>query len=175
MQLTFAQLSGNLYLAPQVGIHASTFTETWRAFLIPSDAIPGADIDLGLSVLVGSWYRLRLDFDAIAGQWHAQIADAAPGTSLVDATDTFIGWTATSGLFDGVAFIEGEGTVGTTVGNLALVDNINVTAIPEPATTGLLCCAWVLLEVFPAPRAIRKPRSQLSPAGPESGRFDRLE
>lgn len=74
------------------------------------------DIDLGLAVLEGLWYRLQLDFDAIAGQWHAQIADDATGTMLVDTTGVFSGWTAASGLFDGVAFIEGEGSPNTTVG-----------------------------------------------------------
>jgi PEP-CTERM motif len=137
MQLTFAQLGTNLYTAPQVGIYASTFTETWRLFLIPSDGNNGADIDLGLAVTRGLWYRVQLDFDSIDGGWHAQIADAGSGVSLVNQTGTFSNWTPSAGLFDGVAFIEGEGSPDTTIGNLALVDNINVTATPEPATTGL--------------------------------------
>jgi hypothetical protein len=143
MQLTFAQLSSNLYTAPQVGIYASTFTETWRLFLIPSDGGIGADIDLGLGITQGLWYRVQLDFDSIAGGWHARIADAGTGTTLVNQTGTFSDWTSASGLFDGVAFIEGEGSPDTTIGNLALVDNINVTATPEPASTGLLLASSI--------------------------------
>jgi len=148
MQLTFAQLSDNLYIAPQVGIYASSFTESWRLFLIPGGGgVTGADIDLGLAVGLGLWYRLQLDFDATAGTWHAQIADASNGSILVNQMGAFADWQPSFGPFDSVAFIEGEGGLGITTANLALVDNINVTSspVPEPATTSLVGGVLALL------------------------------
>jgi hypothetical protein len=144
MQLTFAQLQSNFYATPQAGIYASSLTGGWRLFLIDSTHTVFADEDLGLAVTLGRWSRVAFDLDALTGGWHVTIGDVASGTTLLDKSGIFSNWTTSSGLFDSVAFFDGDPDG--TVANLAYVDNINVTStpVPEPATLSLLLLSGLL-------------------------------
>jgi hypothetical protein len=145
MQLTFAQVSSNLYATPQAGIYASSLTGGWRLFLIDSTFTVFADQDLFLPVTLGLWYRVEFELDALSGAWHTVIGDVATGTTLIDVSGVFAGWTAGSGLFDSVAFFDGDpsGTIAT----LAYVDNVNVVSspLPEPSSLTLIGAGVVLL------------------------------
>jgi hypothetical protein len=140
MQLTFAQLTRTFYNTPQAGIFASSLTQGWRVFLIDSTDTVFADIDLGVAATTGTWYRVGFDLDAGTGAYRVRITDIATSTLLTDTSGVFAGWTADSGRFDAVSFFDGEGSPTATIGNLALVDNINVeaTPVPEPSSALLL-------------------------------------
>jgi len=144
MQLTFAELQSNFYLTPQAGIYASSLTGGWRLFLIDSTNTVFDDEDLGLPVTLGSWSRVAFDLDALTGAWHVTIGDVATSTTLLDKSGVFANWTASSALFDSVAFFDGDPDG--TVANLAYVDNINVSAtpVPEPGTLSLLALGGLL-------------------------------
>jgi hypothetical protein len=88
---------------------------------------------------------VAFDLDTALGSYRVRIDDLTTGQSLVDRSDVFAGWTAANGKYDTVAFFSGHdtGNVAVTIANQATVDNINVTAVPEPAaawlwTTGLV-------------------------------------
>lgn len=138
MQLTFAQQQSNYYSTPQAGVYASSQTQGWRLFLIDSTLTAFADQDLGLPVSLGVWYRVQFELDAVTGEWRVVIGDIASGSTLLDQTGTFAGWTAGSGLFDSVSFFDGDPNGD--VANLAYVDNVNVTAntVPEPGSLSLV-------------------------------------
>lgn len=137
-QLTFANARDNFYITPQAGIYASSFTQGWRLFLI-GESGTGVDLDLGVPVMLGRWYRLALDLDTLTGSYRARIGDAATAAMLADASGIFPGWVpGVDGLYDAVAFIEGEGSLDSTISNLAFVDNINVTATPAGPMLPLL-------------------------------------
>lgn len=133
IQLTFASLVDNLYIAPQAGIYAASQSQDWRLFLIDSGYL---DLPL-LPVTLGQWVRLRLDVQQTTGAWRATIDDIASGVRLVDQNGLFPSWGPGSGQWDAVAFIEGEGSP-STVSNLAWVDNVNVTTRPVPAPAPLI-------------------------------------
>jgi hypothetical protein len=107
-------------------------------FLIDGTETLAADVDLGVPAAVGTWYRVAFDLNALTGGYRARVTDVATGTLLVDRVDAFAGWLSGSGPFDAVGFFDGEGGVGVTRSNLAVVDNINVRATPEPASLFLL-------------------------------------
>lgn len=133
IQLTFASLVDNLYVAPQAGIYAASQSQDWRLFLLDAGYL---DLPL-LPVTLGQWVRLRLDVQQSTGAWRAIIDDIASGVRLVDQTGLFPSWGPGSGQWDAVAFIEGEGSP-STVSNLAWVDNINVTTRPVPAPPAII-------------------------------------
>lgn len=137
-QLTFANAQENFYITPQAGIYASSLSQGWRLFLIGESGI-AADIDLGLTATLGQWYRVSFALDNVDGSYRAIITDAASGTTLVDQSGVFAGWSpGVDGQYDAVAFIEGEGSSDATIGHLAFVDNIGVTATPAPAGLALV-------------------------------------
>ena len=144
MQLTFAQLTSNFYSTPQAGVYASSLTGGWRLFLIDSTGTVFDDEDLGLPVALGRWSRVAFDLNTLTGGWHVTIGDVAAGTTLLDSSGVFSGWTPASGLFDSVAFFDGDPDG--TLGNLAYIDNVNVTAtpVPEPGTLSLLLLGGLL-------------------------------
>ncbi len=146
MQLTFAQTTRNLYGAPQAGVYASSRTGGWRLFLA-EDVAPGIDLDLGVVATPGIWYRVTFDLDTTTGGYRVRIDDVAAGTSLLDRSDSFAGWSADFGNYDAVAFFSGHDTLNpdVTVANLASVDNINVSAVPEPPAAAVLLAGLAVL------------------------------
>lgn len=136
MQLTFAEAGlDNFAYTTQAGIYASSLTNGWRLFVIGG---PGADIDLGVPATVGTWYHVQLDFDSTTNTFHSVISDVLTGTVLVDEFDTVAGLTTADKQYDSIAFFGGETTPNQTVADLAVVDNINITATPEPTSLLLL-------------------------------------
>lgn len=150
MQLTFAQATRTLYTAPQAGIYAASLSQGWRLFLIEDTGPISADIDLGAVATPGSWYRVAFELDTTLGSYKVQIDDMTAGQNVVSQTGVFAGWTAANGQYDSVAFFSGHDTsnAAVTIANQATVDNINVTAVPEPATAwlwaaGLGAAGWL--------------------------------
>jgi hypothetical protein len=140
MQLTFAQVGVSGFAGtPQAGIYASSLTEGWRLFLISSNGGPFADIDLLAPANLSTWYHLDLNLDATTGTFHSVISDAATSALLSDQTNVISGWAPDNALFDSFAFFGGE-LSDNRIGNIGIVDNINVTTnpIPEPASMALL-------------------------------------
>lgn len=70
------------------------------------------------------------------GEFHSRIWDGATGTSLLDQYNLIAGWNPADAQFDAFAFIGGELTPEATIGNIAVIDNVNITAVttPEPGT-----------------------------------------
>jgi hypothetical protein len=152
-QLTFANAQFNFYITPQAGIYASSLTQRWYVFLIGESGI-GANIDLGVPAALGQWYTLSFDLDNLDGSYRARIADTASGSTLVDSSGAFAGWVpGVDGLYDSVAFIEGEGSFDATIPHLAFVDNINVTATPAAGSLAVFGLAPLLLA---AARRVRR-------------------
>lgn len=150
MQLTFAQTSRNLYVAPQAGVYAASQTGGWRLFLLEDAGATNVDLDLGVPASVGIWYRVSFDLDALTGAYRVQIGDIAAGTSLLDLSGSFAGWTSSNGQYDAVAFFSGHdvNNAAVTVANLASVDNINVVAVPEPAPAVLLAAGLAVVALW---------------------------
>jgi hypothetical protein len=120
-----------------------------------------ADIDLGVPAPVGEWFTVGLDFDALRGQYDATIADTATGAILTNSIGLLPGWTAADNVFDTVAFFKGDLGVDDTIGNVGVVDNINVTAsVPEPATWLMLMGGMAALMSIGATR--RSPNSVMA-------------
>lgn len=147
MQLSFARLDLNFAVTAQAGVYASTLTQDWRLFLIDSTYTLVLDVPLGVAAPLGRWTRVGFELDATTGAYRVQLGDIASGTSLLDSSGSFAGWLPGSGVFDAVSFFDGEQTPGQTLANLAMVDNINVSAVPEPATWALLLLGSVLLSL----------------------------
>lgn len=135
MQLTFAQVGiRNFATTPQAGIYASSLTQGWRLFLISSNGgAASADTDLGGAASVGTWYRLELTLDVNTGAFHSRVSDIAQGQLLVDRTDVIPNWQPQDGQFDSFAFFGGELSPDDTVGNVGIVDNVNIVAVAVPA------------------------------------------
>ncbi|MEP7002257.1 MAG: PEP-CTERM sorting domain-containing protein [bacterium] len=139
IQLTFGQNGvDNWAYGPQAGIYASSLTQGWRLFATAGGT--SADIDLGVAAVVGTWYTVRQSFDILTGQFHSQIFDTATGTTLVDQFNTLAGWDPTGVQFDSFAFFGGDLSPDDTVGNIGVIDNVNITAVttPEPSSIALL-------------------------------------
>jgi len=100
---------------------------------------PVADIYLSAPADLSTWYHLNLTLDATTGTFHSEITDIATSTLLSDQTNTIAGWTPNNALFDSFAFFGGE-LSNDTVGNIGIVDNVNVTTnrFPNRATAALL-------------------------------------
>ena len=135
----------------QCGIYAESFTQSWHVYVAGTNSGFLIDIDLGLGIDLGRWYRVALDLDAVNGVVHSRISDAASGTVLVDQSDVVKGWTANEGLYDIVDFFDGELTPENTVSNLAVIDNVQfcceTTGVPAEAPPS----TWVGLRVYPNP------------------------
>ena len=146
MELTFSQTGvANFSAAPQAGLYASSLTHTWRFFLIGSNGGPRDDFDLGVAAAVDTWYTVSLDIDAVGGSFHSVIRDTLSGNLLVDQTNSYTGWHASYAAFDSISFFGGETGAfdpavagSTTIAAIAQVDNINIVAVPEPASWGLM-------------------------------------
>ncbi len=143
MQLTFAQAgAGNFAGIPQAGIYASSFTGGWRLF---SQGAVFADIDLGVPATIGTWYYVQLSFDVGTATFHSVIVDAATGNVLVNRFDVVAGLDSSNTQYNSIAFFGGEVSPGDTVANVSTVDNINITASPEPSTLLLIGSGLSLL------------------------------
>ena len=140
MQLTFAHAGVSSFdVTPQAGVYASSLTQGWRLFLIGETGL-GADIDLNVAAVLGNWYRVSLDADALTGTFHTRIFDVLNGTQLLDDTQALAGWSPLEANWDSIAFFGGDLT-GTTA-NQAVVDNVNISSsgsVPEPSTVALVC------------------------------------
>lgn len=143
MQVGFSQLQGTLDPAkvPTVGLFVGAVSQSWRLFTGTANTF--GEPDLGVPVVLGTWYGLQLDLDALAGTLHSRITDVATGSTLLDTVTSlsqFGAWDpAVDGQFNIESFLGGELSATTTSG-LAVVDNINV-PIPEPAAVMLLASA----------------------------------
>ena len=147
MQLSFGQNGvANWAGTPQAGIYASSLSKTWRVFNNASGVT--GDIDLGIPAVIGVWYTVSQTLDVGLGLFHSRIVDAATGTLLIDRFDTFLGWNPADIHFDSFAFIAGEESFGDTIGNIGVVDNVNVlSATPEASSFVLLALGLVPLVV----------------------------
>lgn len=146
MQLTFGQNGvANWAYTPQAGIYASSLSKTWRLFV--TTASTAADIDLGVSADVNRWYTVSQSLDVTLGLFHSQIYDGATGAVLADVSNLLAGWVPADAQFDSFAFFGGDLSADDQVGNIGVVDNINVVAIttPEPGTLALLVVCMIPL------------------------------
>src|SRR4051794_36721312 len=84
MQVTFEFLGGKTdpSMAPAVGIIASAEPHTWRLLGGTQNVL--ADVDLGVQIEEGKWYRLETDFAPANGVLHGVVTDIASGTILAD-------------------------------------------------------------------------------------------
>lgn len=140
MQLTFAQSGVSSFAdTPQAGIYASSLTQGWRLFLISSNGGPFADIDLAAAADLATWYHLDLTLDAQTGMFHSQITDLSTSTLVSDKINVIGGWDPSYAQFDSFAFFGGE-LSNDTIGDIGVVDDVNVTTspVPEPATFWLI-------------------------------------
>lgn len=141
IQVGFSYLDGSTdpSIAPAVGLIASGETHTWH--LLGGTINVLADVDLGIEVEEGKWYRLETDFDAPTGVLHGVVADIASGTILADKmvflTDpkySFGGGTYdpnVDGVLNTEAYFDGEHSLlastdpSLTRSGLAVIDNID--------------------------------------------------
>ncbi len=105
---------------------------------------------------MNTWYTVQQSFDALLGVFHSQIWDTASGTVLLDSFNTLNGWDPADATFDAWAFMAGDLSADTKIGNIGVVDNVNIvaTTVPEPATFALL--AMCLLPAAVAARRRRR-------------------
>ncbi len=148
---------------PSVQLYASSLTESWRIFIVTDNAI--ADVELGVPVALGTWYRAEVTLDALAGTLHSRITDIALGMVLLDQVDSIDAldlldgfdeggsWDPlVDGIFDIEGFFDGELSPSATTAALAVVDNIDLssTPIPEPFSALLLGQGLLLVAGFGA-------------------------
>ena len=140
---------------PQAGVYASSLSKGWRLYNNVGGV--GADIDLGVAAVVGRWYTIIQSVDVLTGQFHSQIFDTATGATLVDQYNTLAGWDPVGVSFDAFAFFGGDLSTNDTVGNIGVIDNVNISAVstPEPASIAILATGLLPLGIF-ARRRIRR-------------------
>lgn len=135
MQMSLVNLDAtNFADSPQVGIYASSLSQSWRLFNISGGF---DDIDTGVPITLGTWYQVSLELDNATGHAHTVIRDGLTGSTLADRTDLLTDWAGPVG-FNALAFFDGELT-STAVSNRAVVDNITFTSSPVP----LPASAWL--------------------------------
>jgi hypothetical protein len=153
IQVGFSNLDGSTdpSIQPAVGIIASAETHTWRLGAGTANVL--ADVDLGVQIEEGRWYRLETDFDAASGVLHGVVTDIASGDILADKMAfladpkySFAGGTydpAIDGMFNSEAYFDGEHSLlvstDPTLTNpgLAVIDNIDTfTRSPGNAWSG---------------------------------------
>ena len=121
---TLNQLQGETDLAvvPTMGVYVAGITESWYGFMVGT---AGADYnpDLGTGVALGTWYRVEQRLHTVTGAFEVKISNLETGQVLLDSMDVVPAWTPEDGLFDVVAFFDGEISL-STVSNLAVMDNI---------------------------------------------------
>ena len=155
MQLTFGQNGlDNWAYTPQAGIFASSLGGDWRLYVATLHA--SLDLPLGLAAQLGRWYTVQQDLDVTSGVFHSSIWDTATGALLVDQFNTIPGWDPTDAQFDAFAFFGGDLSNEDRVGNIGVIDNVNIVAVttPEPAT--LLLVAGGLIPLVGAVRRYRR-------------------
>jgi len=136
MQVGFVILDGKTDPgdAPDAGLVVSAETHTWHLFSLTQNIV--ADLDLGVHVEEGKWYRGEADFDAAKGILHGVVTDITSGAILADKmlflSDPKYGNydPDVDGKFNAEAFIDGEhslldSTDPTLRPNLAVIDNID--------------------------------------------------
>jgi len=144
MQLTFVRNGvENWAFTPQLGIYASSLTGGWR--LISINPSVYLDLDLQVAANVGTWSTVEQSFDALLGVFRSQIWDAASGTVLLDSFNTLNGWDPADATFDAWAFMAGDLSPDAQIGNIGVVDNVNIvaTTVPEPSTLALLAMCLI--------------------------------
>jgi len=121
--------------APFVGLMASAETHTWHLVAGTQNVI--ADLNMGVTIQEGHWYRAQTDFDADKGVLHGVVSDISSGAILADkmlflkdpkygAYDPTV-----DGKLNAEAFFDGEHTLANshdpslTQPALAVVDNID--------------------------------------------------
>jgi hypothetical protein len=138
-QMGFVQNGLNYSFTPQIGIYASSLAQDWRLFAIGTNF--GLDLPLGVPIVLGTWYRVDLDFNANTAIAHSVVTDILSGIVLVDRFD-LVGdgvndWTTGGVPLDSITIFDGE--LSATTPNLAVFDNLGTAATaPEPATILLL-------------------------------------
>jgi len=138
MQVAFADVKGNTTDpsdAPAAGLVVSGQTHTWHLFALTQNIV--ADLDLGVYVKEGQWYRAETDFNAIDGTLHGVVTDIASGAMLADKMiflrDPKYGNydPKVDGVFNSEAYLDGEHSLvpltdpSLTRPNLAVIDNID--------------------------------------------------
>lgn len=125
IDITLSQLQGQKDLAhvPSMGVYTSSATQSWHGFIFGTDGTRFLP-DFGLDVNLSTWYHVKLALDTVKGTMNTKITDIAAGTLLLDRDDTTPGWTEQDGLFDAIAFFDGEISAENFT-NLVVIDNIS--------------------------------------------------
>jgi len=98
-----------------------------------------------VSALPGVWYTVQQDFDVTSGVFHSWIWDTASGTLLLDQVNVVPDWVPSDAQFDAFAFFGGDLSSDDTIGNIGVVDNVNIVAVTTPEPTTLLLVAGGLI------------------------------
>jgi hypothetical protein len=123
-------------------IYGTDLNQDFRDYAI-SASYGEEDLPLGVAEAAGVWYRVQLDVDATSGALRNRIWRISDGALLLDATVVASGWTPADGLFDSVTINQGERSASGSAD--AWVDNISITATPEPASGLALAATAALL------------------------------
>ncbi len=75
-----------------------------------------------------------MELETVSGAVDMKIWDLSSDTLLFDDATVLPGWTAEDGHYDAVVVFEGELSKPLTIANLAVVDNVQIQAVP--------CCTW---------------------------------
>lgn len=134
-------VGGDFSYIQQLGIYASSFDQTWWLWMETPNKV--ANLALGVSVTIGTWYRVELTIFADTGAIRSRIVDILSGTVLVDRTQTLADdialqsygpWDpAIDGNYTDVSFFDSELSPDATRGNVTLIDNVTCSLSPAPA------------------------------------------
>ena len=151
IDITLSQLRGTTDLAgvPSMGVYAASATGTWNSFIATDNVVHIPDF--GVSVGLGTWYRVELGLNTMDGIMSTKITDIFLSTVVLDRVDIVPGWTAADGVFDAVGFFDGE-LSSTAVSNLVVIDNIRVSTVPEPSVLWLFTLGALLVRRTLKPR-----------------------